>query len=311
MEKAAVKPTKLQVGDKIRVISPSSPFELKNFNLGVSKLARMGLRVTYRKDIFTKSGYLSGTDERRLAELQEAFLDSETKAIFCARGGYGATRLLEKIDYNVIIDNPKIFIGFSDVSALHIAFNSIASLATFHGPMVASRKFVLMDRKQDFFMEKALFTTQELVYRGLKGVHVLQKGFASGILVGGNLSILGALVGTRFLPDLKGKILFFEDTQETPYRIDRIICHLSQAGVFQGITGLVVGTFIDEKGKSSSDRTRVIDKIIIEYFSSSKIPILSGFPIGHGANNYILPLGTFGRIDTSKKELVLEPGVTD
>jgi len=304
-----IKPNRLKAGDKIRVIAPSALFDKADFKKGVKRLEGLGLNVVFRKDIFLKHGYLAGSDQRRSNELLEAFEDKSCKAIFCARGGFGAARLFDKIDFKLVEDNPKIFVGFSDITALHLAFLSLSKLITFSGPVIASKNFIDISMQNLNGLKKALFTADPLKYKFPKGTIVLAEGFAQGPIIGGNLSIIHSMAATRFIPDFNGKILFFEDVGEAPYKIDRMLCHLSQLKIFSGIKGLIAGQFINDKRSAKKTDEKFIKKIILEYFGDFKIPIVFNFPIGHGVENVVIPVGADAGFNTKSRELISEAGV--
>lgn len=304
-----IKPRKLRIGDKVRVIAPSSPFDRGDFLKGLGVLASMGLNISFRKDIVEKKYYLAGSESRRLDELHEAFEDGDCKAIFCARGGFGATRLLSKIDWALLKKNPKIFAGYSDITSLGLSMYSMCAMTTFHSPMITSKTFTSMDLRKKTFFRKAFFSTAPIIYKNVPGLTVIARGKARARLLGGNLTLIHSLLGTRYMPDFNGKILFFEDTDEAPYRIDRILTHLFEVGLFSGVKGVVVGKFT-AKGRPLGRRDQgLIKGLVTEYFMPLGVPVVMNFPSGHGKRNLILPLGSLALLDTGSKRLISEAGV--
>lgn len=309
MTRKLKKPSYLRTGDKVRVIAPSSPFNAKLFLKGVGKLSSMGLQVTFRKDIFDKKGYLAGSDSRRLRELHEAFADKECRAIFCARGGFGSSRLLNRINFGLIGKNPKVFMGFSDITAFCLSFYSRSKLTSFHGPMIASEPFIRQSKAYDRALVDALFRKKNISVKGT-GSSTIIAGKASGKLLGGNLSMIHTMIGTGYLPDFKGSILFVEDIAEAPYRIDRMLSHMFNIDLFRNIRGVVFGRFTDAKGKPMRKHAKELKDLIKDYFSDLKIPVLFNFPISHGRYNSVLPIGVRASIDSRKREIICEAGVS-
>ncbi len=310
MSNKKLKPKILKPGDRVRVIAPASPFDKKVFKKGIGKIASMGVEVVFRRDIFSKTDYLAGVDKRRLFELHEAFSDKKTSAVFCARGGYGSTRLLQKIDFSILKKNPKLFVGFSDITALHLAIYARLKMPTIHGPMIASKRYISQPERFDRFLIRALFSKTEIRYSISKNVQVIRGGRAKGIILGGNLSMIHSLLGTKFIPEFKNKILFMEDIAESPHRIDRILCHFNQAGMLKGLRGVIIGRFADSKGRCLKADLRIIKGICEEYFKPLKIPCVFNFPIGHGRENLVIPIGVMAELDAGRKTLICEAPVS-
>ena len=236
-----IKPKKLNKGDFIGIISPaSSADDITKVEEGVRYLEKIGYRVEVGKNVGQYHGYLAGEDNLRLKDLHYMFNKKEVKAIICIRGGYGSPRLLDKIDYKIIKNNPKIFVGYSDITALNMAFFNKTGLITFTGPMVSV----------DFNDEISKYT-EENFWRILTSnkkigrielpeedkLFQLSKGSESGRIIGGNLALIASLLGTNYFPDMKDKILFLEDVGELPFRIDRMLNQLRLSGVFSKIKG--------------------------------------------------------------------------
>lgn len=285
-------PPPLRRGDAVRVIAPSSPFDPDAFARGLEVLSgRLGLRPRTRADLTARRAYLAGDDARRLDEWREAVADPDARAIFCARGGYGAMRLLPSIDPVALAARPKLLVGFSDITALHAVLNR-AGLASVHGPVVTQ-----LGRAP----EDALLHLEALLSgtaprpdawsvpapgAGLVASRTIRPGRATGPLLGGTLAILSHLQGTPFAPPLEGAILFLEDVGEKPYQIDRYLTHLRLAGALDGIAGLAVGQLerCDEGGVLAAD-------VVRETALALGVPAVEGLPAGHQDANFALPLG--------------------
>ena len=244
-----IKAKKLKKGDVIGVISPaSSPDDLFRINKGVSYLESLGYNVKTGKNVGHYHGYLAGTDEERLNDLHAMFADKSVKAIICVRGGYGSPRLLDKIDFKVIARNPKIFVGYSDITALQMAFLAKTGLLTFAGPMLAVDFYnSVSPYTEEMFW--ALVTSNKKFGKIKLPEHEktfsIVKGSAKGRITGGNLATLVSLTGTKYFPDMKSKLLLLEEVSEPPYKIDRMLNQLKLTGVFNMISGLILGAFTD------------------------------------------------------------------
>jgi len=282
-------PPRLKPGDLIGVISPAGPVDPSGLKPGLDLLASRGFRVREAAHLYDRNDYLAGHDQARLSDLHAMILDSEIAAVFCARGGYGCLRLLQGIDYDLIRQHPKIIVGYSDITALLMAVYRETGMVTFHGPMVRSLSTITETSLEVFF--QVLSWEEPLLLNPMQGT-VLVPGEAEGPLLGGNLSLICHLVGTPFLPSLEGAILFIEDCKEPLYRIDRMLTHLSLAGQLKGIAGLIGGEFLD------CGDTSAIDRLLMDVASDLGIPLISGFPAGHGSINLTLPVGMPVRLDT-------------
>ena len=290
-----IKPKRLKQGDVIGIISPaSSPDDLTKINNGVQYLEKLGYRVEVGKNVGSQEGYFAGTDSQRLADLHDMFKNKNINAIFSVRGGYGSGRLLDKIDYKLIRSNPKIFVGYSDINALQLAFFTKTGLITFAGPMVAV----------DFHDEVSPFT-EEVFWRTITSnkkigklqnprkekFYVLNKGRASGRILGGNLSLLNSLLGTEYLPKLKDSILLLEDINEAPYRIDRMFNQLRLLKVFKQIRGIILGHFVNCVESDPTKQSFTLNEVITDYFQDQKLPIIYNIKHGHIKDNITIPYG--------------------
>jgi muramoyltetrapeptide carboxypeptidase len=313
-----IKPARLAPGDIVGIVSPASPPpDPRTIDRAVAAVERLGFKPRLGTHARKRFGYLAGTDNERAADLMEMFTNREVAGILCVRGGYGTSRLLPMLDYAVIRKNPKIFCGYSDITAVHCALLKRANLVTFHGPTLNS----------DFVKENWVEFTVRCFLGVLTGssafgaicdgydrssIQVIGQGVASGPLVGGNLSLLCGLVGTPYEPDFKDRILFLEDVDEAPYRIDRMLTHLLNAGLLQQVAGIAVGVnrdCVDPKaGKGESRQT--VEDVLKDRLSPLEIPVVAGLPFGHVSHNATLPLGVEATLDGTLGELrINEPAV--
>lgn len=295
-------PPPLDPGDTVALVSPSSatdePFDLQ---LAREAMEALGLRVKLAPHLASRHGHLAGTDAERVGDLNAMFVDREVKAIVCARGGSGAARLLPLLDYGLIARNPKILLGYSDITALHCAIHARTGLVTFHGPIgIGSWNRFNADQFRRLFFQRELMEyrnpveeSDELVPRKNRTV-TIRGGRARGELVGGNLAVLSALAGSPYLPDFTGRILFLEDVSEAPYRIDRMLSTLRLAGVLERIAGFVFGRCTDcEPGPGYGSLT--LAQILDDYIRPLGIPAYRGAQIGHIREQFIVPVG--GRVE--------------
>jgi muramoyltetrapeptide carboxypeptidase len=291
-------PSRLFPGDTVGIAAPASPFDAETFYRGVDVLKDMGFNVSIPDDVFAKKGYLAGSDRHRAESLNRLFADRNIKAIVCAKGGFGSVRLLPFLDVETIRRNPKIFVGFSDISALLWALYSRCRLVTFHGPVITTLGSADQETK-DALCSMLLSSDFRLEIKAENGI-TLRRGSASGPLAGGNLSTLCHLAGTPFAPVFKENILFLEDRGEPSYKIDRMLFQMKLAGCFEGIAGLILGDFQD------CGRLEEILKIVDNIFKAYHIPILAGFEAGHGKRNLTLPMGLETELDADEKAVRLQ-----
>lgn len=283
-------------GAHLRVIAPAGPFNRETFDEGIEWL-RQRYEVSFSEDIYSQTGYFAGTDERRLTELNRAITDDSVDAILCARGGFGCTRLLPGIDQSAVARANKAIIGFSDITALH-ALWARAGVRSIHAPMVAAlgrasgvirEAWVASIENQNEFSSWRLETV---------GTNVAN---SDGRFFGGNLAVLSSLVGTPFVPPLEGCVLFMEDVGERPYRIDRMLTSLRQAGWFDKIVGLVLGTFTE--GEPGPDGVSV-DEVFASHFDLAPFPVLKGLSVGHIDENEPVSFGGTAKIDGKTMQLI-------
>jgi muramoyltetrapeptide carboxypeptidase len=301
-KKNVIKPPGLRQGDTIGVISPAGPVDEPELQAGIGMLKSSGFSVRLARHVYEKSGYLAGEDENRLSDLHDMFRDKDIKAIFCTRGGYGTMRLLDNINYEIIKENPKIFVGYSDITALLMAILKKTGLITFHGPMV--RGLATKNQGNWESLLHAISSNEPLKLSFQEGT-ILVAGKADGKLIGGNLSMLCHLVGTPYLPSLDGCILFVEEKGEDLYRLDRMLNHLRLSGQLSGLSGLIAGGF-----EECPDMSAIKD-LLLDILSCLDIPLATGLPVGHGLKNLALPLGLPAKLDTDSKTLsLMETAIT-
>jgi muramoyltetrapeptide carboxypeptidase len=307
-------PRRISPGDTLGLIAPASaPPDPKVVDHSVAALEKMGFKVKLARNARKRWGFLAGRDHERAADIMQMFTDPKVKGIVCIRGGYGTGRLLPLLDYKTIRKNPKAFIGFSDITALHCAFLKYSNLVSFHGPMPASH-FV-----QDDFPEftRASFMkvlTQPVaaggICEGYKGdtVEIVRRGKVSGELLGGNLCLLTTLLGTPYVPSFKGKILFLEDVDEKPYRMDRQFVQLANAGLLQQVAGVAVGICDecqDPKAKKMKEYRQSLEDVMRDNLLPLKVPVVIGLPFGHVPLNATIPVGGRATLDANRGDLII------
>ncbi len=295
-------PRRLKPADTIGIAAPAGPFDHGLFHRGTRVLEEMGFKVFVPRGLFETNGYLAGDDHHRARLVNELFADDNVDAIMCARGGYGCMRILPLLDYEAIQNNPKVFLGFSDITALLSVLLTRSHLVTFHAPVVTSLAEAPEAVRQALL--EAVSSAEPLELNA-PGAATLAPGSASGILCGGNLTILCHLVGTAFAPDFAGKILFLEDRGEAPYRIDRMLMHLKLAGCFDDLAGLVLGSF--QGCGAPQDILRVVGDI----FEDRRLPILAGLDAGHDNLNLTLPMGVEATLDADRRVLSYHRAATE
>ncbi|MEE1131459.1 MAG: LD-carboxypeptidase [Caryophanon sp.] len=302
------RPQRLQMGDTVGIIAPASPLSRERLSLALPMLERLGLRYVLADSVIEgDTHYLAKSDEQRVEEIHAMFKNPEIKAIICARGGYGTGRLLDKLDYPLIEENPKIFWGYSDITALHTVINEYANLVTFHGDMLG-------DASRDDFSEASermflqLMQPWELHYDETRSpLTAIVGGTARGELTGGNLTLLTSTLGSKYEIDTRGKILVIEDVEESPLHVDRMLNQLRLARKFEGLAGIVIGSFTYSKSLAPQDST--FDAVFDDYFGKLNVPVVKGFSIGHCEPNFAIPFGVDALLDGDAKALTILPGV--
>ena len=288
----------LSPGDTVALVSPSGATDdAFDLQLAQEAMEALGLKVKVAPHLTARRGHLAGTDAERAGDLNAMFADKEVKAIVCARGGSGAARLLPLLDYDAIRRNPKVLLGYSDITALHCAIHARTGLVTFHGPIGAgSWNRFNADQFRRVFFNRELMQYQNLADKGDELVQrknrtvTIAGGKAQGELVGGNLTVLTALAGSSYLPDFRGKVLFLEDVSEAPYRVDRMFSTLKLMGVLDQVAGVIFGECTDcEPGDGFGSLT--LPQIFDDYLKPLKIPAYRGAMIGHIRQQFIVPVG--------------------
>jgi muramoyltetrapeptide carboxypeptidase len=290
-------PPFLQPGDLIGVTTPASPYNHQKLQEGLHLLRDWGFRVVLGRKQIKPKGYLAGTDEDRAEELNALLTHPEIKAVICSRGGYGAMRIMDLLDFKKIKAQPKFFMGFSDITALLMALWKKAGLMTFHGPMITT-----LPQLNPFSRSrlKATLKGHYQVDLPLDKKGALFPGSAEGVLLGGNLTLVSHLIGTSYEPVWDRAILFLEDCGEEPYRLDRLFMHLKLRGCFSKVSAVLLGQF------TRSDAKVISIKTIKNMLGDLEIPVWTGMPIGHGSNNIPLPIGAPAFLDGQKGRLSVE-----
>ncbi|MFV5338265.1 S66 peptidase family protein [Bacillus paralicheniformis] len=310
MSQLNIAPQRLMQGDTVGVIAPSSPPVPEKLDRAVRFLKELGLEVKVGRSAIERHGYLAGNDEERLEDLHDMFEDRSVKAVICACGGYGTARIAENIDYRLIKSRPKIFWGYSDITFLHTAIRQNTGLITFHGPMLSSdigNKDVHPLTRRSF---RQLFQKMTLTYtEELSPLETLGNGAAKGELVGGNLALLVTTLGTPYEIDTKGKLLFIEDVDEEPYRIDRMLNQLKMAGKLSDAVGILLCDFHNCSPKKRGE-SLTLKEVFQDYIAAAGKPALSGFNIGHCSPNIAVPVGAQAVLDADKKQLTIDPGIS-
>ncbi len=301
------KPPRLKSGERIGIVSPAAAVQADKLKHGCLALQRCGFSVQVGAQALQRDRFFAGTDRTRAEELTAMFTDPSIQAVFCSRAGYGSGRLLPLLDFTLFAQQPKIFVGYSDVTLLLNAFVQRASLVCFHGPLVAGEFAAgLSERSRVHLFDLLAHGTGE---EHLPFSTTLRAGVAEGPLLGGCLSVLVATLGTPFAFDPRGAILFLEDIGEKPYRIDRMLVQLKQGGVLEHLAGVVFG---DMQGCwGTEDDSTLLLSVIADALAEYTYPVGFGLPAGHGKENFALPLGTRVRLDSRQQQLVfLESAVT-
>lgn len=305
-DKTKIKPKALQPGDTVAISSPAGAvWDEAQIETFTNILKGLGFNVIHGKTLKEKFGYFAGTDDLRANELNELFANKNVKGIFCMKGGWGCARLLDKLDYSIIEKNPKVLIGFSDITTLLIAITAKTGLITFHGPVGNSG---WNDFTRSVFAN-VVMTTKPFEFP-INPSHedkpvTINAGKASGELIGGNLTVLSALMGSTYLPDWKNKLLFLEEAKEEPYSIDRMLTQLKLCGVLNSISGFVFGKcakcLAEEPLKAFT-----FHEVIMQHIQPLGIPAFYGAMIGHIENKLTVPLGIKATMDAEKGTIALE-----
>jgi muramoyltetrapeptide carboxypeptidase len=303
MSDPVIKPPVLRPGHTVGIAAPASPFDREAFEQGVRTLELLGFEVRIPEGIFRREGYHAGSDRERAELLMDLFSDDAIDAIFCARGGFGAMKILPLLDFQTIRRHPKVVVGYSDITTLLVAICQQCHMVAFHGPLVTT--LGQGSEMTASALTDAVSSLAPLVLSPSRPV-VLYPGKASGVVMGGNLTTLVHLLGTPYEPQLEGCILFVEDRGEASYRIDRMFSQLRLGGYLDGLSGVILGSFED------CGVAEELHEIVKKVFQDRPIPILAGFDMGHGKDNITLPVGLEADLDTQDRCLrYREPAVKD
>ena len=315
--KSTLKPPRLKPGDTVGLINPAgATFHPDDVVIAEETFAALGLKMKAGAHLLDRYGYLAGTDETRAADVNDMYADPEVNAIITLRGGWGCNRILDLIDYKIIAKNPKIIMGYSDITSLLLAFNAKTSLVTFHGPVgISTWNKYSTDFVRRLLFESESFTMENPTDKGDNLTQVkdriltIREGQARGKLLGGNLSVLTAMVGSDYLPDFKNNILFLEEVGEDIYRVDRMLTQLKLAGILNEISGFVFGKCSNcDSGENYSSFT--LEEVLDDHIKPLGIPAWFGSMIGHIEDKFTIPLGVNAEIDADNGSIkLLEPSV--
>ena len=295
-------PPHIQPGDLIGIVSPSGSFERERLRPGLSYLRKRGFRVRVGSAVYDRDRYLAGQDADRAKDLNAMFADPEVRAVFAARGGFGAARVLDFLDYEAIRSDPKPLTGFSDTTALQLGIYGRTGMVSYSGVTLCG------DVTASGIPEVTETSLWNALVRGrfdeMAGVAALRGRAAEGTLLGGCLSVIASLVGTGYLPDTSGALLFLEDVNEAPYRVDRMLTQLRMAGGFDRVAGVVFGQFKDCEPEREEEGT--VDNVLRDFSTSVTAPVFWGLPYGHGEGRRVLPIGLRAAVDGSRGSLIVE-----
>jgi muramoyltetrapeptide carboxypeptidase len=298
-------PPPIKEGDLVGVVAASGPPVPELLSQGMIFFEEKGFRVLEGCYVRECNAYLAGEDSQRCQDLNSMLRDPRIRAIFFARGGYGVMRLLDSIDHQAILGDPKILLGMSDVTALQLSLYTLCGLVTFAGPMIAGQIGSGLDRSSEESLVAALtepLPTREPFIEFHDSVRIVRSGKASGRLVGGCLSLVTSLLGTRHSPKFEGTILLLEDVNEPPYRIDRMLTQLKLAGILDSVNGVILGYFLGQNGEDLSQQA---ERILLELMGDRPIPLACGFPHGHTLPNVTIPHGLPVRLDTETRSITV------
>ncbi len=310
----------LQKGDTIGVISPASPsYKRSDVRRGMETLKQWGYKVVLSKNLNKRKGFVAGTDEERAEDFNEMFSRKDIDAVFVTQGGYGSARMLKYIDFDIVRKNPKIFVGFSDITSLHLAILKETGLITFHGPgMSRYNPEELTDYTKNYLF-KAIASTEPIGNIPLadekKWINTINPGTAEGIITGGNLTLICSTLGTPYEIETDGKILFIEELETEPWIIDHMLTHLLNAGKLDNVAGIVVGECVNCTPRLHNPGYYVdmsLEDILFEFIKPLKVPSIHGLPIGHTKDMATIPLGVRAKLDaTNKKLTIIEASVKE
>ncbi|MEN8122598.1 MAG: LD-carboxypeptidase [Bacteroidota bacterium] len=303
-------PKRLKKGAIIGLIAPGGPITKKQLDETIEKVEQLGFKTYYTETVLSQYGYFAGKDKERADDLMNMFANENVDAILAVRGGYGAIRILDLLDYELIKQNPKVLIGYSDVTALHCAIYEQTGLITFHGPVgissfnefsVESLTKVLIKPKKNYRYpyEREKETDDKFEF----DLYSINDGQAEGVLIGGNLSVLDSMIGSKFEPDFKNKIVYLEEISEKTYKVDKMLVHLLQATNLKSAAGIALGIF--NKCDKMDEPRLTLRQALEDLLKPLNIPIVYGLPFGHISTKITLPTGIIAKLDADKNTLKL------
>jgi muramoyltetrapeptide carboxypeptidase len=311
--KQLIKPSRLNTGDLVGLIAPGGVVDDALIEKSVKNLEAFGMRVKISANIRAARGGYAGTVTQRVEDLHAMFVDKDVRAIWAARGGSGCIQLLPKINYSLIRNHPKILVGYSDITALLLAIYRHAGLITFHGPVASSTfsdysaahlQAVLMEPQPRFEINMSAQNAEKAPQELQFARRTIREGVATGRLLGGNLSVLSALIGTPYAAELRDCLLFLEEIGEAPYRVDRMLTQLSQSGALKNIAGAMLGVF-QKSVATDGEASLTLNEVLDDHFAQLKTPSVYGFSFGHIAQQFTIPVGVRARLDTANATLAL------
>lgn len=312
-KKSVIKPKRLKADDTIGLVAPGSYISESELKDSIKNLEELGFKVVYTEKILLQNGYFSGTDEQRADDLINMFKRNDVDGIVCARGGYGCARILPLLEYDIIEDNPKVLIGYNDITALHYGIFRKTGLITFHGPVSISTfnefsvnnfKNVLMNPSDEIVFENSNSSEDDNPY----GVVSIADGKKKGKLIGGNLSIAVSLIGTEFDVDYDDAIIYLEEIGEEPYRIDRMLTQMIQAEKFEDANGVAMGIFRKCEPKitdPSFSKSFSLMDVLRDRLGNLKVPVVYGMSFGHIKDKFTIPFGIEAELDSEKQTITL------
>ena len=297
-------PPTLAPGARVALVAPAGPLrDEQDLNRSVANVSSFGWAAVPGEHVLERDGYLAGSDEHRLGDLNRFLRDDSIDAIWCIRGGYGAMRLLEGIDYDALTRRPKSIIGYSDITALHAAVGRRCDLVSFHGATARAHLTPMTHES----LASMLSEPWEAFTIAQPAMTPLRRGTARGRLAGGNLALVAALAGTPYAPDLDGAILILEDVNEAVYRIDHMLTQLWLSGALRNIAGLAFGSFTEiPPGDDPATVDRPLEGVLEEFAARCDVPSVSGFPVGHIDDQNTYPLGAMAELSADDGVLVIE-----
>ncbi|NLK95584.1 MAG: LD-carboxypeptidase [Clostridiales bacterium] len=299
-----IKGTSLTKNSTIGIIAPASKEDINNVKEKITTFSNLGFKVKLGRYIYNRHSFFAGSDLQRAKDIQDMFLDKSVQGIVCLRGGYGSVRALDYIDPNIIISNPKILCGFSDITALLNYFSSFG-LITFHGPMINSD----FNDKTTFNSFLNVLSTNKANYKydlnAMDSISIINGRSFSGKIVGGNLSVLCSLIGSKYSINTANSILLLEDVNEAPYVIDRLLTQLINNNIILNCSGIIIGYLSNEKNYNKNISKFFLEKTVIDRLSYFNIPLILGFPFGHNYPNLTIPIGAYATFSYDENSLII------